>query len=135
MFARTARNFRSNCEGGAALEFAILAPALILFIIGILVGGWAFHSVSSVRYALAEAGRALQMNPELTAEALTEIVKTRAGNIVDPDLSVTLVVGPPNGGIKLAQATVNYVVTFQALFLPPLDFDFQTSVTVPLTAS
>jgi Flp pilus assembly protein TadG len=105
--ARPPRAFCSDCDGGAAIEFAILGPALLLFIIGILVCGWTFHSVSSVRYALAEAGRALQMNPDLTAEALTEIVRNRAGAIVDPNLAVTLVVGPPNGGIKMAQATVD----------------------------
>ena len=102
---------------------------------GIFCGGWAFHSVSSVRYALAEAGRALQMDPTLTSDQLAEIVRTRAGAIVDPDLSVSLVIGAPNAGIKLAQATVDYVVTFQVPLLPSLDFDFQTSVTVPLTSS
>jgi len=112
-----------------------MAPALIFFIIGILVAGWTFHSVSSVRYALAEAGRALQMNPEMTEAELAAIVRTRAGTIIDPDLSVTLTIGPPNGGIKLAEATADYVVTFQAPFLPPLDFDFETSVTVPLASS
>jgi Flp pilus assembly protein TadG len=133
--ARNSRSFTSDCDGGAALEFAILGPILIMFIIGILVSGWAFHSVSSVRYALAEAGRALQLDPDLTSDDLADIVRTRAGTIVDPDLSVTLVVGPPDGGIKMAEATVDYVVSFQFPLLPPLDFDFQTSVTVPLVSS
>ena len=132
MSAKRPRRFCSDSEGGAILEFAILAPALLLFIVGILVGGWALHSVSSVRYALAEAGRALQIDPSLTADALTAIVRSRARAIEDPNLSVTLVVGEPNDGIKMAEATVDYVVSLQVPLLPPLDFDFQTTVVVPL---
>lgn len=135
MSARKRSSFASNSDGGAAIEFAIMGPVTILAVLGIFCGGWAFHSASSVRYGLAEASRALQMDPDLSTEALTEIVKRQSGPVLGDIGSVSLVWGEPDGTIRLATTSVNYILAFDFPFLPPIHVDFQTSVTVPIVSS
>ena len=134
MFARSLRTCADD-EGGAAIEFAIVAPILFAFIAGILSLGWVMHSVSSVRFALQEAGRTLQLNPEMTQDDLADVVEANLGWFAKPEVTVNLSVGEPEGGISLAQATAQYAIIFSVPLLPPLEFELQTSVTVPLSAS
>lgn len=129
------RKSAANSDGGAAIEFAIVAPFLIALIAGIFSVGWMMHSISSVRYALAEAGRALQLDPDMTEEALTSLVNAKMEGIGKPGVTISLVIGEPEGGIRLAQATADYAIVFSVPLLPQFTFDFETSVSVPLTAS
>jgi len=41
------------------LEFALIAPFLIMLLLGIFAFGWAMNSVSSVRYTLETSSRPL----------------------------------------------------------------------------
>lgn len=135
MCARSPRRIVGHEGGGAAIEFAIVAPLLFAVIAGILSVGWAMHSISSVRYALEAAGRTLQLNPEMTETELADVVGAKLGKLAKPDVTVSLTVGEPEAGIRLAQATARYVITFSVPLLPPFELDLQTSVTVPLTSS
>ncbi len=60
-----------RCESGtAAIEFAFVFPLLIMLIVGIYAVGSVMHSISSVRYALEDTARMLQINPALTQAEL-----------------------------------------------------------------
>jgi Flp pilus assembly protein TadG len=132
--ARSLRRIAGHQGGGAAVEFAVVAPLLIALIAGILTIGWAFHSISSVRYALEEAGRALQLDPDMTETELAALVEANVGELAKPDVTVTLIIDEPDGGIRLAHATAQYALSFSVPLLPPLEFNLQTSVTVPLSS-
>ena len=58
--------FRRDRSGGAGLEFALIAPFLIVLLFGIFVLGWSMNSVSSVRYTLETSFRSLQLQNTLT---------------------------------------------------------------------
>ncbi|TIP79183.1 MAG: pilus assembly protein, partial [Mesorhizobium sp.] len=42
------RAFSRDGSGGAALEFALIAPFLIMLLFGIFAFGWALNAMSSV---------------------------------------------------------------------------------------
>jgi Flp pilus assembly protein TadG len=132
--ARCFRRRFADEQGGAAVEFAIVAPLLFALIAGIFVLGWTMHSVASVRYALEEAGRSLQLDPDMTETELADVVEAKLDRLARPDVTVTLVVGEPEDGIRIAQATAQYAITFSVPLLPSFELEMQTSVTVPLTS-
>jgi len=51
-------NFRRDCRGVAALEFAIIAPVFLLILLGIAAYGIYFSAVSSLQELTADAARA-----------------------------------------------------------------------------
>jgi Flp pilus assembly protein TadG len=53
----------NDSRGSTAVEFGIVAPALIMSILGIFWFGWSMHNASSLNFVLDQAGRALQLNP------------------------------------------------------------------------
>src|SRR5262245_39469465 len=64
-------------RGTAAVEFALVCPALFIFLLGIYSVGSVMHCISSVRYALEETARMLQLNPTLTEEDLQDAIDTK----------------------------------------------------------
>src|SRR5688572_10830111 len=54
----TARRFRGQEGGAAAIEFALIMPLLVLFVFGIIGFGLAFMQMQTIRGALREGGRA-----------------------------------------------------------------------------
>jgi Flp pilus assembly protein TadG len=55
MVRRTAR--RSNTSGQAALEFALALPVLVIFLAGIIAGGFFVFSMSSANIAVTNAAQ------------------------------------------------------------------------------
>ncbi len=128
----TSTDIRANNSGSAAIEFAMVGPLLIIMIAGIFSVGWIMHSISSVRYALEEAGRVLLVDSDMTESELTTLVTGKLGNLSNRDVTVSLVVDEPLGGIRLAHATAVIPVKFSVPLLPEFEFSFDTSVTIPL---
>ncbi|ESZ58059.1 hypothetical protein X727_32070 [Mesorhizobium sp. L103C119B0] len=50
---RIGSRWRRDCSGAAGLEFALIAPFLVMLLFGIFAFGWAMNAVSTVRYTLA----------------------------------------------------------------------------------
>ena len=55
------------------MEFALIAPFLIILLFGIFALGWSMHSVSSVRYTLETSSRSLQLQNTLTQADIQSI--------------------------------------------------------------
>jgi Flp pilus assembly protein TadG len=124
--------FLSDRRGASAMEFAIVSPLLIVFLFAIITFGWGMHSVSSLRLALEEAGRALQLDPNLGETQLTAMVKDTLGAIGDPNVSVQLTKQDAIGSLKMARITGTYVFDINVPLLPSYHVDFHTGVSVPL---
>ena len=123
---------RANESGSAAVEFAMVGPLLIIMIVGIFSAGWLIHSISSTRYALEEAGRAMLVDATMTESELTSLVTGKLGQLSGRDVKVSLVVDEAVEGIRLAHATAEIPVKFSVPLLPEFAFSFDTSVTIPL---
>jgi Flp pilus assembly protein TadG len=121
--------------GAAAVEFAMIFPALVLVIVGIVVGGWTFNCVSSLRLALEASGRALEINPNLTVDDLTTIAKTQLASTGDPNVTLSLASDTSVSGVQMTRITGSYSVSVQIPFLPAQQVSFQTSIAVPATVT
>jgi Flp pilus assembly protein TadG len=71
-----------RCEGGiAALEFVLLAPALLMMAFGIIIYAFYFSAVMGVRQAAAEGARAAMAG--LSTIERTDLAQTRAQEVID----------------------------------------------------
>lgn len=68
-------------SGMAALEFALLAPALLMLVFAIIVYSLYFSALMGVRHAAAEGARAAMAGLS-TAERIT-LARTRAQAVID----------------------------------------------------
>lgn len=131
-----ARHLTRDDRGTAAVEFAIVLPVFLAMILGIFWVGWSAHSIHSLRYALAEGARVLQLQPTITQSELQTLVRSKIYDGRDPaDVSVTLTFDPVNGGVQLAHTTATYPVSFTIPLMGTYSFTYSVSMTVPVFAS
>ena len=130
-----ARLFGPDASGGAGLEFALIAPFLIMLLFGIFAFGWGLNAMSSVRYTLETSARSLQMKNSLTQAQIQAIATAKLLDLGLKDVAVTIVVDPPSAGFKMAHltATYSYVINFPYFDAYPINY--ATTVTVPLVAT
>jgi Flp pilus assembly protein TadG len=129
-----------KCEDGiAALEFAVLAPALLSLMFGIIVYSIYFAASIGVRQAAAEGARAAVAGLSTTERA--SLAQTRANEVIQNYLPVlgtsaqpviTAVAGATAGTFKV---TVSYDMTGSPImryggFIPLPDKTITASVTV-----
>lgn len=102
---------RSVSRGVAALEFALVLPLLLLFLLGAIDWGWFFYSKQVATSAAREGARAGSIAPEASASAEAEsaargfLAKAGFGSaaatvaVVATSASVEITVGIPTGSI------------------------------------
>ena len=127
------RHKLSETSGTSAVEFAIVAPAFLILLLGVFATGWAIHRVASVRYALEESGRTLLVTPAMTAGQFDTLVKSKLAAIADSNVTTSLTVDAAVNGIKLAHASAAYNFTISIPMIPDQSIAYQTSITVPLS--
>ena len=76
--AVSARRFLRDEAGNPAVEFGLLAPALLLFIFGIVEGGRLLWTVNALHYSVQEAARCASVN-KTTCGSATQIQSFAAG--------------------------------------------------------
>ncbi len=94
---------RREDDGAALVEFAILAPFLILLALGMVEAGWAFNAKLDVTHAAREAGRLAAVNTDTAANMVAEacsrmdlsnnttIELTRTGAQIGDELAVDVI--------------------------------------------
>jgi Flp pilus assembly protein TadG len=121
------RKLRRDENGASALEFALLAPALIGFLICIAQVGILFYANAGLSNALADGARLAVIFPRPTnAQISARIVDRRYG--LDPTkiTGPTYVSGTSNGA-PFIDITMSYAV--------PLDFVFFQATPITLEQS
>lgn len=128
------RRFSADKRGASALEFALVAPVFLLFLFGIFYTSWAAYGVANARFAIAETGRALQMNQRLTASDLDAIFKSKmnAGLMTIQDL--VLDTSGSQSGLALAKLRVPIAIKLKIPFLDEVTIDCSASTQVALSA-
>jgi Flp pilus assembly protein TadG len=76
--AAWARRFAREQSGNLAVEFGMLAPALMLFVFGIAEGGRLLWTVNALHYSVQEAARCASIN-KTTCGSPTQIQNFAAG--------------------------------------------------------
>jgi Flp pilus assembly protein TadG len=113
-----ARHHRENERGAALVEFAILAPLLILLVLGIVEFGWIFGQFNDVRHAAREGARFAAVNGGTSADIASRVcVATDGFNAGFESLDVALDNG---GGAKGSLAEIVVTADIGSLTSAPI---------------
>src|SRR5215216_5015361 len=109
--SRTLRQFRGERSGTSAIEFAILSPLFIFFVMGMVAYGIYFGAAHSMQQIAADAARtAIAGLSETERRSLaTDYVKTNAGSyaFIDPR-KISIVVGDSSADGTQFEVTLSY---------------------------
>lgn len=128
----TGRSFRlARCSSGvAAVEFAFVFPLLLIMIIGLYAVGSVLHCISSVRFALEQTARTLQLNPSLTQSDLQTVIDQKLVNYGKQAVTLTMTVSKDASGSDIAQLTASYPYLIAVPFIPKYQGAYQQSVDI-----
>ncbi|MGX9142839.1 TadE/TadG family type IV pilus assembly protein [Mesorhizobium sp. 128a] len=132
---RIGSRWRRDCSGAAGLEFALVAPVLVMLLFGIFAFGWAMNAVSTVRYTLETSSRALQLNNTLSQSDIQAIATQKLVKLGLKNVVVTIATDPASGGFKMAHLTASYAFVIAFPYFDQFPINYSTTVTVPLVAS
>ena len=109
------RGLRHGSRGSAAVELALLAPALFLFVFGIAETGRALWLQNALDYSVAEAARCASINPTAcnSVNDIQNYAAARSGSGVDP-LVFSVTIPMPSCG---NQVSANYPMALLIPFL------------------
>ena len=125
------RSFSGDRSGATAIELAFCLPILLTLVVGIFQFGWTQHQVSSIRYAMQRASRALMLNPDLTEAQVQTMVTSRLSSTANIDVEVDLTKTNTANG-RLATLETTYVAAFGVPNLLQFSIPFEMSVTTAL---
>jgi Flp pilus assembly protein TadG len=126
------KRFSSDKRGASALEFAIVAPVFLLFLLGMFYVSWTIYNITSARFAIAEAGRALQMNQKLTAAELDAIFRKKIQTGLMTIQNLTLAVSASQAGFSIAKIKAPILIKLKIPFMTEISLDFSVSTEVAL---
>ncbi|KUM27714.1 pilus assembly protein TadE [Mesorhizobium loti] len=132
---KRAKAFAGDSSGGAAIEFALIVPFLIMLLFGIFAFGWSMNNMSSVRYALEASARSLQLNNTMTQSQIQTIATQKLQALGLQNVSVTIATDPANGGFCMAHVNASYAFVIDFPFFSAFPISQSTTVNVPLLDS
>jgi Flp pilus assembly protein TadG len=98
-------------RGGAAVEFAILAPVLFTILLGIIEMGRMFYVRQALEYATEQAARYYMLNPAAT-DVTTQLRNAMAGGMGPSVAVVYNDTAPCNGKTTVTCTTITATYTF-----------------------
>lgn len=119
MYYTTARE-----RGAALIEFALLAPLLIILLMGIIEFGWLFAQMNEIRHVAQEGARwGAVSRPDLDGDGSLDwddltARACAAANL--PSGTIVTITGSQGGGAKEDTATVTVTAAVQSLTNLPI---------------
>jgi Flp pilus assembly protein TadG len=123
--------YLKDASGAAAVEFALISPALFMLIVGGFQLAWTLHCAATVRWALETNARALMLNPSESSSTLkSAMVSSLNGKATASDLTVTITqdTSNPNGTLLVATSTYSTTLAIPFMDSHPLSFTSTTKV-------
>ncbi|RWL83568.1 MAG: pilus assembly protein [Mesorhizobium sp.] len=133
--SKRGKAFAGNASGGAAIEFALIVPFLIMLLFGIFAFGWSMNADSSVRYALEASARSLQLNNTLTQADIQAIATQKLQALGLQNVNVTITTDPASGGFCMAHVKASYAFVINFPYFSDYPVNYATTVNVPLANS
>jgi len=132
---RPGRGIIADRGGATALEFAILAPVLIMMLIGIFNVGYAMYCGSAVRNAVQRSARVLVATPSTTAATLTQSAEAMLVDVPVNNLTLTITTEQVTAAeqIKRVSWTYNYDLWIPLINAQSLSFNSSMVVPMPPT--
>ncbi len=107
-------------QGGAIVEFAVLAPVLLSLILGTVDVGRMFYVRQGLEYATEEAARYYMLNPSTAAANVTTQLRSKMPGGMGPNVSVAYAdTASCNGNAQVTCTTITatYAFSFAAGYL------------------
>lgn len=121
---------RNDASGSMAVEFAFVAPVLLIAMIGIAELGRMFWARHSLEYAVQETARWAMIDKTATTTALQDYTNQKMG-WTDTDHLTVVVQFTTESGKAYASVTATYHFVMMLGFLGIDPFNFTTSAHVP----
>lgn len=81
---------RHNEKGSIAIEFALIAPALLVLMFGMMEFGRAMWSLTTMQFAVERTVRYVLMNPDLDEESITTYAEESVFGLSITDITFTI---------------------------------------------
>ncbi|MDH3606693.1 MAG: pilus assembly protein [Acidimicrobiia bacterium] len=119
------KSLRKSDRGAAMVEFAIIAPLLLLVVFGIIEFGRAYNAQNSLTHAAREGAREYAISQD--AVAGEAIAKAAATSLDSTQITATLTgCDSADQGGGAASVTLAYPFQLQIAFLPISNFTMQS---------
>jgi hypothetical protein len=128
--ASAKRSLTQDAGGAAAVEFAMIAPALLASIVGIIMLGMAYYEGATIQWSLERTLRAAMLDPEVTPAEIEERLAEHLEAIGSPVIDFSYAVDE-SGSVPVAVATANYDVPLHVPFVPDLALHFSAESVAP----
>lgn len=115
-------SLRKNERGGAAVEFAIICPVLVLFIAAIVQLAGVFMADARLGHAVAEGARFATIHPRPTDEQIIARVSAQAKGLKQSALSAPRITHGASDGAEFVDIVMSYSVpiNFVMIATPPV---------------
>jgi Flp pilus assembly protein TadG len=120
-----------DSRGQALVEFALIVPALVLLLLGIMEFGRAVYASNALANAAREGARYGIINPQDSSGIQAHAIETAVGLRLSPgSVTVSFPDGQPASGNRI-RVIVSYAFQADALFVSP-DFTLTGSATMTI---
>lgn len=112
-------SFRRDNKGVGAIEFALIAPALLAMLVGITQLGAMFFARADLRNAVAAGARHAQIFPRPATEDVATKIRARMTRLDQTKLTVLTVNIDESGDYPAAEIEARYAVPLNFIIWKP----------------
>ncbi len=123
-------SFSRAAAGSAAIEFAVLAPVMLLFLFGVMFLGKMYFDDSTLETAVESAGRTIALNSTVTQAQLQTAIQSQLTEIGNPTVTVTYS-STTLDGIAVEHLTASITKTYKVPLLKSYTVTFSSDTYVP----
>ena len=126
------RRFRRHQGGASALEFAMVAPALVFIIVGVLQVSLALYKGSTVQWVAERSLRTAMLDASVDAERLRQDIEAELAAL-GQDLVIDLdFVVDDSGTVPVGRVQVGYTHAVYLPLMEPIQARFSVDSSVPM---
>ena len=119
-------------RGSVVVEFAILAPVFLIFIVGIIDFGRLFWIKSTMQFAVEQTSRYAMVNPNATTAALETYASSEASTLSGITFTATT---STISGMNFRTIEATYVFSFLIPAIPIGDITLAAKSATPVNSS
>ncbi len=122
-----------NRKGVAAVDFALMIPVILLFILGVLQLGIVYSANAGLQHAMGEAARSATLFPTPSDTALRQTFADKRFGLDPSNLGQLSVVRGVSSGVNYADLSITYNVPILTPFIefPPVRLSHSRRVYTP----
>ncbi|MBF0246677.1 MAG: pilus assembly protein [Alphaproteobacteria bacterium] len=136
---RTLRTFlRGACgeRAAVAVEFALVAPIFLIFILGIVDLGRLFYVRNIMQYGVEQTARYVMVNPEVSQADLETYAQEQVSNMFD---GITFTADEPGadvvGGVSYRTVSASYLFDYMMPLVDLTNVPLSTSLRTPVNST